>query len=128
MAASDEAVPGWWLASDGRWYPPTDLPSGWELRADGTTGRVAEVPVRPLEVAGVVPLLADGDMGAGGEVGGATGAVVAAGARAGRGSDGARRSQVGTWLGRALVAAALVGLVVLLVTGGPGRRGRRLGA
>jgi predicted nucleic acid-binding Zn ribbon protein len=41
---SDLSAPGWWQASDGKWYPPSLLPSGWRINADGTVSRL-DVPL-----------------------------------------------------------------------------------
>jgi predicted nucleic acid-binding Zn ribbon protein len=39
---SDLSAPGWWQASDGKWYPPALLPAGWGINGDGTVSKLVE--------------------------------------------------------------------------------------
>ena len=57
MDSGDEAFPGWWCASDGRWYRPEDLPNGGQLGAASTTphgSRRAHHPTAVDECARIV--------------------------------------------------------------------------
>ncbi len=58
MTASDQPAPGWWLASDGYWYPPEQSP-GWPAPPGSSTPPTDPKRRRvwPWVVGGVVALL-----------------------------------------------------------------------
>ena len=51
--------PGWWLASDGRWYPPEQAPgyptSGWAAESPLSEGAGLPSPARPVDPAVMTP-------------------------------------------------------------------------
>src|SRR4051794_2981274 len=48
MPGSETPQSGWWRASDGLWYPPESLPSGWFIDLDGVAKPVSiGVPTAP---------------------------------------------------------------------------------